>query len=77
MAPRKGKIQLSPQKEFPEKRPQSAFCQESPTRAHHWVLEPPSARMKGKCKYCQGERVFAPFDEEYRKTAVSPFNQKI
>lgn len=33
----------------------SSCCEESPTNAHHWVLD---LSNRGQCKYCGGERQF-------------------
>ena len=41
----------------------SSYCADSPTGAHHWVLEAPSATITGECKYCHEERAFSPFEE--------------
>ena len=40
-----------------------SFCEDSPTRAHHWVLGAPGTTMIGECKYCHAERTFNPFEE--------------
>ncbi len=49
-------------KEHPHTRVAS-YCPDSPTGAHHWVLETPSATTTGACKYCSSERAFNPFDD--------------
>lgn len=47
---------------------EQAVCQESPTTAHWWLIEPIGAEPLGRCKFCGAERTFrGTFDNAWNK----------
>lgn len=57
----------------------SAYCAESPTKGHHWVLTPPPVQ-EGFCRYC-GDYKVIPFqeilsDENFRQKAAMALEKR-
>ncbi len=53
-------ITLAPQKQTQHLQWRDATCPDSPTGAHHWIVDTPNLEgMKGRCKWCGTERDYS------------------